>query len=456
MTRHYDHQIDKIKSMILDLGDRVGRVVEDAITAIEHRDTRLAARVIAKESEIDVLEVDVEEECLHALALYQPVASDLRFVLAVVTINKDLERIGDLAVNLAEQAIELAAEEAFDGAPFDLLGETRRVREMLSLALKALVTIDPDLAEQVRRSDDEVDRIHRQACQQLEARIREHPHDTSRLLHMMNVSRQLERIADHAVSIAEDVFYMARGEFLRHREEPCIVHASLILGPESALLHSAAEALRGDGIDVHCLSHSDDALGEVRRLMPDVVVTTDGLSDADLLRICRNLRGNVSSQHVASLVMISAAEHDEIPANGSPPERERRAGEEVAVAVRGWLQTAEAVRCGRDFIAHDGLSIDRRRFSATVDGQDIGLTSTEFRILWMLARGAGQVFSRAQLCETCGSHDAAVHQRTIDVHIRAIRKKLNRSGDLVKTVRGVGYRLDPSNPRFPVLLDRAS
>lgn len=226
MTRHYARQIDKIKTMILDLGDRVGRSVEDAITAIKHRDTRLASRVIAKESEIDVFEVDIEEECLHALALYQPVASDLRFVVAVVTINKDLERIGDLAVNLAEQAIELAAEEPFNGAPFDLQGESRRVREMLSLALKALVAVDPQLAEQVRNSDAEVDRIHRQACQQLEAKMHEHPQDIGRLLTMMNVSRQLERIADHAVSIAEDVFYMARGEFLRHREESCIAHVS--------------------------------------------------------------------------------------------------------------------------------------------------------------------------------------------------------------------------------------
>lgn len=226
MTRHYERQIDKLKHMVLDLGDRVGRIVEDAITAIEHRDTRLASRVMAKETEVDVLEVDVEEECLHVLALYQPVASDLRFIVAVVTINKDLERIADLAVNLAERAIELASAEPFDGAPFDLREESRRVREMLSLALKALVSTDAQLAEQVRRADDEVDRIHREACEQLEARMRAHPDDINRLLHMLNVSRQLERIADHAVSIAEDVYYMARGEFLRHREEPCIAHAS--------------------------------------------------------------------------------------------------------------------------------------------------------------------------------------------------------------------------------------
>jgi phosphate transport system protein len=213
------------------LGDLVGRNVEDAIAATVHRDAKVATRVLAKESEIDVLEVDVEEECLHTLALYQPVASDLRFIVALLTINKDLERIGDLAVNLAELAMEIASEEPLEAIPFDLVGEARRVREMLAKALRALVTADGQLAEDVRRADDEVDRIHREACQKIEDTIRNRPADVARLLHMMNVSRCLERIADHAVSIAEDVFYMARGEFLRHREErsresPCIAHAS--------------------------------------------------------------------------------------------------------------------------------------------------------------------------------------------------------------------------------------
>jgi DNA-binding response OmpR family regulator len=228
-----------------------------------------------------------------------------------------------------------------------------------------------------------------------------------------------------------------------------------MLGPETALLLAAADALRADGIDVHCLLPSEETVNDVRALLPDVVVATDGLSDADLLRTCRNLRGNIASQHVASLVMVSANEREHAPANGSPAERERRAGEELAAALRQWLQTAESVRSGRDFVAHDGLSIDRRRFSATVDGEEVALTTTEFRILWTLARGAGHVFSRAELHEACSSHDAAVHQRTIDVHIRAIRKKLGRSGNLVETVRGVGYRLAPP-VTIPLIFDRAS
>lgn len=228
-----------------------------------------------------------------------------------------------------------------------------------------------------------------------------------------------------------------------------------MLGPETALLSSSAAALRADGIDVHFLSPAEDAVNDVRALLPDVVVATDGLSDAELLRTCRNLRGNVGSQHVASLVMVAANDCEAAPANGTAAEREKRAGEELAAALRLWLRTAEAVRSGRDFVACDGLSIDRRRFSATVDGVEIPLTTTEFRILWTLARGAGQVFSRSELYEACSSHDAGVHQRTIDVHIRAIRKKLGRSGNLVETVRGVGYRLAPP-VTIPLVFDRAS
>ena len=109
MSHHYLRQIEKLKRLMLALGDLVGRGVEEAIEAIHRRDDQRAAHVIAREAQVDMLEVDLEEECLHTLALYQPVASDLRFVVALVTINKDLERMGDLAVDLAEQALHFAA-----------------------------------------------------------------------------------------------------------------------------------------------------------------------------------------------------------------------------------------------------------------------------------------------------------------------------------------------------------
>ena len=220
MTKHFVRQIDKLKEMILSLGGLVERSVENAIRAIEDRDPALARRVIDGDRAIDLMEIDVEEECLHTLALYQPVAADLRFVVSIVKINNDLERIADLAVNLAEQAVFLADEPTADGIPFDLAGESRRVRSMLKHSLDALVNGDLKLAEAVREADSEVDQIHRDMYWQVEKAIHDNPADAARLIHLLNVSRQLERIADHTVNIAEDVIYMARGEILRHSKTP--------------------------------------------------------------------------------------------------------------------------------------------------------------------------------------------------------------------------------------------
>lgn len=217
MPRHLQRQIDKLKEMLLMLGGLVERSVRDAIEAVEQRRTDLGQAVIDGDSKIDSLEIDLEEECLHTLALYQPVAFDLRFVVAVLKINNDLERIGDLAVNLAEQACFLAVESSTEEAPFDLAGMGRKVQSMLNLCLDAMVNIDTAKAEAVRKLDDQVDAIHRGMYDRVTESMRRDPHQLEQMVHFLNTSRQLERIADHAVNIAEDVLYMAEGEILRHR-----------------------------------------------------------------------------------------------------------------------------------------------------------------------------------------------------------------------------------------------
>jgi phosphate transport system protein len=147
------------------------------------------------------------------------VASDVRYVVAVLTMNKDLERIGDLAVNLAEEAILLANEPPINQAPFDLLSEGRHVRQMLKDCLDALVNRDARLARRVLQADDDVDRIHREMYRKVKEAIRQNPLETGRFIELLNTSRQLERIADHAVNIAEDVIYVVEGRIVRHRSE---------------------------------------------------------------------------------------------------------------------------------------------------------------------------------------------------------------------------------------------
>ncbi|MBI1370096.1 MAG: phosphate signaling complex protein PhoU [Planctomycetes bacterium] len=216
MSIHLQRQIEKLKGMIRALSTAAEDAVDKAIMAVENRDAASAREVIEQDRKINEMEIDIEEECLHTLALHQPVAFDLRYVVAVLKINNELERIGDHAVGIAEQAVFLASEATIDSVPFNLTGMTVRVRQMLDQALEALINVDTNLAEFVRKSDDEVDAIHRQMYEQVEAAIRVHPEQVAQLVNLMNISRQLERIADLTVNIAEDVIYMARGDIARH------------------------------------------------------------------------------------------------------------------------------------------------------------------------------------------------------------------------------------------------
>ena len=202
--------------MLLDQARVIETNLGEAIHAVEQRDVDLALSVIGRDGEIDKMDIEIFEECLHTLALYQPVASDLRFVASLLTINKDLERIGDHCVNLAEQAIFMSRENTTVDPPFDLEQETTRVRQLLKWALDALVHSDAELAERVLQADDEIDRIHRGVYERTIDSIRRAPEHTAWYIDLLNVSKHLERVADHAVNIAEDVIYLVRGEIVRH------------------------------------------------------------------------------------------------------------------------------------------------------------------------------------------------------------------------------------------------
>jgi phosphate transport system protein len=187
-----------------------------AVTAIENRDAELANKVILGDTEIDQLEVNLEEDCLKILALHQPVAIDLRFIIAVLKINSDLERIGDLAVNMAERAQFLSGKSPI-AIPFDLEGLALKTQKMLRESLDSLVNLNAGLARDVCVTDDEVDAINREMYDLVKAAIRIHPEQVDILIPYLSISRYLERIADHATNIAEDVIYMIEGEIARHR-----------------------------------------------------------------------------------------------------------------------------------------------------------------------------------------------------------------------------------------------
>lgn len=216
MSMHLHRAIEGLKKKILELSALVEESVHKAVKAVETRDGRLAFEIEESDSKIDLAEVEVEEECLKILALHQPVATDLRFIVAVLKINNDLERIGDLAVNIADRASALSRITAPAQAHIDFQGLEGKVLQMLRNSLLSLVSLDEPLAKSVCASDDEVDEINRSVHKQVIQSIREFPTDADRLILLLSVSRNLERIGDHTTNIAEDVLYMIRGEIVRH------------------------------------------------------------------------------------------------------------------------------------------------------------------------------------------------------------------------------------------------
>jgi phosphate transport system protein len=220
VTVHLEREIANLKKQLLSLGAMVEDSLRQAVKAVSEGNSGIANKVIEGDVEIDHMEVEVEEECLKVLALYQPVATDLRFIVAVLKINNDLERIGDLAVNIAERAVTLAGKRQIEHGLWDFFNDMQaKSRSMVKDSLDSLVNLDVKLAQKVRDDDDEVDSINRIAYDQTKVLLATKPEWIETLVPMVNVFRHLERVADQATNIAEDVIYMCQGQIVRHRPD---------------------------------------------------------------------------------------------------------------------------------------------------------------------------------------------------------------------------------------------
>jgi phosphate transport system protein len=211
----FDRELSDLKENLLTMGGLVEKAIKRAITALGERNDELAAAVIAKDDEVDNQELKIDELCLKILALRQPAARDLRFITTAIKVNYDLERIGDMAVNICERVQELNAETQLK--PYvDLPRMADLVQQMLTQSLSAFVNANPDLAWQVIRHDEEVDRLHNQIFRDLLDFMTRDFSTVTRATRLLFISKYLERIADHSVNIAELVIFMAQGKIVRH------------------------------------------------------------------------------------------------------------------------------------------------------------------------------------------------------------------------------------------------
>ena len=218
MERHFDQELEELKNQLLLMGGRTEAIIQKSVEALRRRDPGLAQTVDDDDRVIDRLEIDVEERCVGLLALRQPLAADLRFITAALKISNDLERMGDHAVNIATCAVRLA-----EVPPLKPLVDIPRMADMaasmLRDALDAFVRRDAATARRLCRRDDEVDDLNRQLFRELISYMIEDPATITRAMDLILVARNLERVADLATNVAEEVVFIAEARIIKHHAD---------------------------------------------------------------------------------------------------------------------------------------------------------------------------------------------------------------------------------------------
>lgn len=216
MSIHLIRDLDALHRLLLTMCARVEEMIHAAVEALHRPEYEKARDIVAQDDEIDVLDVEIEEECLKLLALHQPVAIDLRRITTVMKISAELERVADLGVSIAERALGIISTPEVT-VPENLKEMSRQALDMLHRSIDAYVHLDVRLAREVCLMDESVDQLNREIIAELTMLMRRRPDLIDSCVHLFSASRQIERIADHATNIAEDVVYLVQGEIIRHR-----------------------------------------------------------------------------------------------------------------------------------------------------------------------------------------------------------------------------------------------
>ena len=217
--RHFIEELEDLQGRLLEMGTLVESAIHNSVRALTERSEALAQQVLGNEDRINHLEIEIDDLAVRLLALQQPMAKDLRFLTAAIKINTDLERMGDLAVNIVERAIALMGRPPVTPM-IDIPQLARTTESMVRKSLDAFVKREPELARSVLQSDDTVDRLRDSIHSELISFMQEDPESIPQALDLILVARHLERIADHATNIAEDTLFLVKGVDVRHHMEP--------------------------------------------------------------------------------------------------------------------------------------------------------------------------------------------------------------------------------------------
>ncbi len=410
---HFEEELQALKNRLLTMGALVEERVHRAVRALIDRRLDEAEAVIAADKEVNDLQIDIDDRCLKLLATQSPLAIDLRLITAAMKINADLERIGDQAVNIAENVIKLLPQPPLKPL-IDIPRMAELAQQMTRDALDAFVKKDPALARDVLRRDDEVDNLKDQVFRELLTYMMADPGTIQRALSLILISRNIERIADHATieddgDIAEAIGYQ----------------------------------LEKVGLQVKVARTGEEGLEAVRR-GADLVLLDLNLPGMDGLEVCRMIRRQPTTAHVP--IIIVSARADEVDRvlgleMGADdylvkPFSLKELAARCRVALRRTGTPGQAPQGYRD----ENFEVEFDSYIVRYRGQEIRLTHKEFELFRTMVERAGRVLTRDRLLERVWGYESDVETRSIDAHIRRLRLKLGPARDHIETVVGLGYR----------------
>jgi len=218
IMRHFEQELEELKGKLLEMSALVEASVQRSVAAVAQKDRSAADQVFRDEARINALEMEIDEFAINLLATQQPLAADLRLIVAALKINTDLERMGDLSVSIAERAVSLLSEPMIKPM-VDIRHMSSLVESMVRKSLDAFVANDADMARSVLASDDAVDSLRTASYHELVSFMEKDPQNIPQALDLIGITRSLERIADHSTNIAEDVLFLVKGIDVRHHAE---------------------------------------------------------------------------------------------------------------------------------------------------------------------------------------------------------------------------------------------
>ena len=475
-VRAYDKDLDLLERRIAEMGGIAEKMVIDAVDALATGEAALAHQVVATDSRLDLLQREIEEQAVLTIARRQPVAIDLREIIGAIRVAGDLERVGDLAKNIARRSVKIGPELRVPRAIVGIKHMNEFATELLKDVLDAYAQRDVERARDVWERDVELDALEDSVFRDLLTHMMEDPRSITFSAHLLFCSKNIERIGDHATNIAETVFYLVTGSNPAdrsparavgdgHRDRswrrapmnqvrkdivrPGAASAPriLIVEDESDLSLLLGYNLEAEGYLVENVERGDEAELRLAENAPDLVILDWMLPGVSGLEICRRLRARESTRTLPVIMVTARGEEAErvrgLSVGADDYVVKPFSVPELMARVRALLRRSRPERIAERLYAGD-LDLDRETRRVRRGARDIHLGPTEFRLLEYLLEKPGRVFSRAQLLDGVWGQAAEIDERTVDVHVGRLRKALSRGRerDPIRTVRGTGYAFD--------------